>query len=133
MGATFSVFIINLKKLKDYITKQKKVKCDFVFNLSTNFTAVFAIVILIVLYVSSNLFPAISCSNNSPEKPEQTQWNSYCWNMESFILPKKTADDPDIEVELLYYNKAWLPLMFCTVLSYVPYMFFKVSFQRSKF
>lgn len=132
MGVAFSFITTVVEKCKNCISIDKTVKCEFIFHLTTNFTATFLLLSLAVMIGSCGIFSSINCRDTIDADIPKI-WNSYCWERETFLVPKKdTVYEPDRTIQLAYHNKIWLPLGASSVFAYISYLFFKVKIVYSR-
>lgn len=136
MGVAFSNSISSgfttvwsvLTKLFNYVTKGKGVQFDLIFNLVTNYSAVFTIFLMTLVRVYNPTFKAVLCPDDSDinGKP-YPNWTFFCSIEEKFVVTKKSIDDFEKTIEISYINIELLPLSLCVLFTYLPYYVFKVT------
>lgn len=132
--------------IKNYCSKPGSTVVPLNVKLITNYNSVLMLVIMFATYGFDGKLTDINCSPpNVLEKSAMSKWwDSYCLKETQMFLVKK-ALDPKVRgdvlfpgigpyergvdgiIEINYYNKIWLLFGAYIVLSYVPYIFVKVT------
>lgn len=156
IASVFNFVPINVwKSLKKFVTKDQTVVFDLSFKMSTKYTSGLLIVLMCLSFANEFVRNVeISCSTNgfggkaktngyTTNNDDEKELNDFCWNYETFLVVK--ALEPNMRSmvtypgvsgynrgtdELLrqrYYKYVWLILGKLTVITFLPYFFWKVS------
>lgn len=139
-------FIQLCKCAKNYVSKESTVNVTLPFKLLTNYTSVVLVLVSSIITGSDYFTENIDCTKVSQlydTSYYDNEWaNWYCFQHETFLVVK--AFDPNIRNQIMYpgvsaykrgidelfwlnyYNKLWMLLATWSLISYIPYMFFKV-------